>query len=480
MSRPEPQVPVPAGPLTVVSALARLSAGELSAQDLLARVTGRADAQDGALGVYLHRTTEAAQVTARDVDRRRSAGTPTGPLAGVPLAVKDIILTADAPTTGQSLLRDRSQVTGDAPVSARLRAADAVLTGKTTTMEFALGFSDPDKPFPTPRNPWDLSRWTGGSSSGTASGIATGMFLGGLGTDTAGSVRMPAAWCGVTGHKPTYGLVPRTGVLPLGWTLDHVGPLARTAEDCALLLSVMAGPDGRDPTVATDAAFSFAAPQVDLDRLRIGLALDPMDLSRPEVQAAVRRAVEVLAAAGARVREVRLPVYEQACSATLHVLTAEALAYHRRDLRSRWSDFGRPTRAALLTGALVGGADYVQAQRVRRHAVRALDDLFEDVDVVLGPTATGPAPKIDDLDFGAVVSMLQTTYWDAVGNPALSVPMGRVDGLPVGLQVVGRPFADRIVLDVGRAFQALTDHHLAVPPDPARAGGAPAPVGGQS
>ena len=181
MSRPEPQVPVPAGPLTVVSALARLSAGELSAQDLLARVTGRADAQDGALGVYLHRTTEAAQVTARDVDRRRSAGTPTGPLAGVPLAVKDIILTADAPTTGQSLLRDRSQVTGDAPVSARLRAADAVLTGKTTTMEFALGFSDPDKPFPTPRNPWDLSRWTGGSSSGTASGIATGMFLTAIG-----------------------------------------------------------------------------------------------------------------------------------------------------------------------------------------------------------------------------------------------------------------------------------------------------------
>lgn len=480
MTRAQAPVPVAAGPLTVVSALARMEAGELSADDLLASVTGRADEQDGPLGVYLHRTTEAARATARDVDRRRAAGEPTGALAGVPLAVKDIILTADAPTTGQSMLRDRSQVTGDAPVTARLRAADAVLTGKTTTMEFALGFSDPDKPFPTPRNPWDLSRWTGGSSSGTASGIAAGLFLGGLGTDTAGSVRMPAAWCGVTGHKPTYGLVPRTGVLPLGWTLDHVGPLARTAQDCALLLSVLAGPDGRDPTVAAGAGFAFGAPQLDVAGLRIGLALDPLELSEPEVQAAVRAAVEVLAAAGASVREVRLPVYAEACSATVHGLTVEALAYHRPDLRSRWSDFGRPTRAALLSGALVGGADYVQAQRVRRHAVRALDELFLDVDVVLGPTAAGPAPAVDELDFGAVVSMLLTTYWDATGSPALSVPMGHVDGLPVGLQVVGPPFADRTVLDVGRAFQALTDHHLAVPPVPAGTGAAAAPSGAGS
>jgi aspartyl-tRNA(Asn)/glutamyl-tRNA(Gln) amidotransferase subunit A len=188
-----------------------------------------------------------------------------------------------------------------------------------------------------------------------------------------------------------------------------------------------------------------------------------MELSRPEVQAAVRAAVEVLAAAGASVQEVRLPVYAQACSATMHGLAAEALAYHRADLRSRWSDFGRPTRAALLTGALLGGADYVQAQRVRRHAVSRLADLFAGVDVVLGPTATGPAPAVDDLDFGAVVAMLQTTYWDATGNPALSIPVGQMDGLPVGLQVVGRPFDDRTVLDVGRAFQSLTDHHQRVP-----------------
>ncbi len=452
------------GPTTVVAALEQMAAGRVTASELLERMSRRADSEDGLLGVYLHRTKEGARSTARSVDERRAAGLPTGPLAGVPLAVKDIILTADAPTTGQSLLRDATRTTGDATVTARLRTADGVLTGKTTTMEFALGFSDPDKPFPTPRNPWDRTRWTGGSSSGTASGIAAGMFLGGLGTDTAGSVRMPAAWCGVTGHKPTYGLVPRTGVLPLGWTLDHVGPLARTAEDCALLLSVIAGPDGRDPTVPAGTSFSFGAPQVDLDRLRIGVALDPMELSVPQVQTRVHAAVEVLAAAGASVREVRLPVYDAACSATMHSLAAEALAYHRHDLRSRWSDFGRPTRAALLTGALMGGADYVQAQRVRRHAVAGLADLFQHVDVLLTPTASGPAPPVDDLDFGAVVAMLLTTYWDATGNPALSVPMGLVDGLPVGLQVIGRPFEDRTVLDVGRAFQSMTDHHLARPP----------------
>ncbi len=453
-------------PITLAAARTALDAGEMSAVDLVDACAAAAAADDDRLGVFLTTTFDSAREAATGADARRAEGRALGPLDGIPLVVKDIVLTADAPTTAQSLLRERV-ATPDAPVSARLRAAGASLVGKTSTMEFALGFSDPDKPFPLPRNPWDDERWTGGSSSGTASAVAAGMALGGVGTDTAGSIRMPAAWCGVTGHKPTYGLVPRTGVFPLAWTLDHVGPLAPTAEDCALLLAAMAGPDGDDDSVPAGACFTAPDGPADLAGLRVGLALDPLERSVPGVRDRVTDATAVLERAGAEVREVRLPHYAEAEDTVMLGLAAEALAYHHRDAVARWTDFGSTTRAALLGGLLLTGADVVQALRVRRHVQRQMAAVLTEVDVVVGPTGTCPAPLVDRLDFGEVVAALQTQYWNATGHPALSVPMGLVDGLPVGLQLAGRAFDDARVLGIGWAFQELTDHHLARPAPPA-------------
>lgn len=450
-------------PATATSALHELETGSVTSESLTEACLAQADAHDLALGVFLHRDRDLSLAAARASDARRAAGAELGRLDGIPIGIKDIIFTHDAPTTGQSLVRDPVP-TPDAPVVARLRAAGAVPMGKTSTMEFALGFSDPDKPFPTPRNPWNPARWTGGSSSGTGSGIQAGMFLAGLGTDTAGSIRMPAAWCGVSGHKPTYGLVPRTGVLPLAWSLDHTGPLARSAEDCALLLSVMAGADGQDRSVRPTASFELGPVQTDLTGLRIGIALDPMDRSVAEVQHLVRAAADVFADQGAIVSEVSLPHYAETIDAVMLGLAAEAMTYHRNDAVDRWHDFGRATRSALLTGALLSGADYAQTLRVRRHTQRRMAELFDRVDLIIAPTATQPAPVVEPLDFDEVVGMLQTHYWNGTGHPALSVPMGFVDGLPVGLQITGRPFEDRTVLDAGRIWQQLTSHHLEAAP----------------
>lgn len=449
-------------PATLTAARAALEAGELTAVDLVDACVAVADAHDARLGVFLTTTFDTAREAAARSDERRAAGAALGPLDGVPLVIKDIVLTEDAPTTGQSLLRDRV-ATGDATVSARLRASGAPLLGKTSTMEFALGFPDAGGPFPLPRNPWDDTRWSGGSSSGTASAVAAGMALGGVGTDTAGSIRMPAAWCGITGHMPTYGLVPRTGVFPMAWSLDHVGPLARTAEDCALLLAAMAGPDGVDDTVPPDVAFAPPSGPADLAGLRVGVALDPLERSVPGVRDRVAEAVDVLARAGADVREVRLPHYTEGEDATMLGVAAESLAYHHREATTRWSEFGAVTRAAFLAGLLVTGADLMQSFRVRRHLQDELTAVFADHDVVVGPTGAGPAPFADHMDFDELVALLQTKYWNATGHPALSVPMGLVDGLPVGLQIAGRAFDDARVLAVGGAFQALTDHHLARP-----------------
>lgn len=450
-------------PLTITSALEKLRAGTLTSTDLIQNCLVETEKHDEKLGVFIHRDADLALENAQRIDSRRTKGDPLGVLAGIPLGIKDNIFTTDAPTTGQSLARDPI-ATIDAPIVARLRAADSVFMGKTTTLEFAFGLNDPEMPFPIPRNPWDLTRWSGGSSSGTASGTQAHMFLGGLGSDTAGSIRMPAAWCGVTGHKPTYGLVPRTGVIPLGWTLDHPGPIARTAEDCALLLSVISGPDHEDRSVQDHASFEFAPIGIDINKLRIGIATNSMQRSVSGVQLLVADAATLLSSLGADVVEIQLPLFDEVVDTVMLGLAAEAFAYHRRETIARWKDFGRSARSALITGALLTSTDYLQTLRVRKYAQRQVSQLFEDVDLIIAPTATQPAPTVDNLDFGEVVGMLQTQYWDAMGNPALSVPMGMLDGLPVGLQITGKPFADRDVLDAGRIWQQHTDHHTKVAP----------------
>ncbi|WP_280469461.1 amidase [Nocardia brasiliensis] len=451
-------------------------AGETTSAALIESAIALADRHDTELGVYLTRFDETAMEQAWQADAERAAGLARGPLHGIPVAVKDTMAVAEGPTTAQSLVHDQAWGAGrDAPVVARLKAAGAIITGKTTTMEFACGIPDSGKPFPLPRNPWRVDRWAGGSSSGTANGIAAGLFPAGLGSDTAGSIRMPAAFCGVTGLLPTFGRVPKSGCVPLGYSLDRVGPLARTAADCAALLAVLAGPHPSDPDSThpvVDTVFTVGPQQTDLSGVRIGVVRDLAEGGDPELPAVFDRAIAVLGARGAQTTEITLPFYREATTAAIVSAVSEGLAYHRNDLTRSWDDYFVAARGLLAQGALLSGADYVQAQRVRRVAQGAIGALFEQVDAVVCPTASVTAPRLDQLadaaghqDDAALFRRIHTPYWNALGNPVLAVPIGfGADGLPLSCQIAGPAFGEAMILRVGEAFQQDTGWHRQLPP----------------
>jgi len=338
-------------------------------------------------------------------------------------------------------------------------------------MEFAVGFPDETKPFPIPRNPWDLGTWPGGSSSGSGNGVAAGMFLAAVGTDTAGSIRIPAAFCGTSGLMPTYGRVPKSGCVPLGYSLDHIGPLARSARDCGAMLGVIAGYDPSDPTCVDRPVPDFTAGVgARLDGLRIGLERTHHfpDGADPALVPTFDAAAEALAGLGADVVEVTLPHYAEMGTAVLLTMAAEALAYHRNDVGRRGHDYFAATRQILALGAFSSGADYVQAQRVRRLVQGELAELFARVDVVAAPTCAIGSPSYERLAVDGVMGvfgLILTAYWDGVGNPVLVVPMGfTADGLPLSLQLAGRPFDEATLVRVGDAYQSVTDWHQQVPP----------------
>jgi aspartyl-tRNA(Asn)/glutamyl-tRNA(Gln) amidotransferase subunit A len=466
---------------TLDQAAAALRDGSLTSVALTERLLARADALDPKLGAWQSRFDEAALARAALADAELADGNDLGPLHGIPLAVKDIIATSEGPTTAGSLVLDPEWGAGrDAPVVARLREAGAVIVGKTTTMEFAFGAPDPAKPFPAPRTPWDPNGWAGGSSSGSGAAVGAGLALGALGSDTGGSIRVPAALCGVSGLMPTYGRVPKSGVVPLAYSLDHVGPLAVSARDCALLLGTLAGPDPTDPSSADRPVPDWAGSLRDsLEGMTIGVErahFFPPNAD-PELRPVFDAAVATLAERGATVVEGELPRYEEMLVANMVTIVSEALAYHGNDLRERWGDFFAATRASFAQGAFVTGADYVQAQRARRRAQRELADLYTRVDAIVSPTcATGAIPydafnpdqasELDELfqDLNSLFSLFLTPYWDCVGNPALAIPMGfTAAGMPLSLQIGGRPFDEQTILDVGHAFQSTTDWHTRVP-----------------
>jgi aspartyl-tRNA(Asn)/glutamyl-tRNA(Gln) amidotransferase subunit A len=461
---------VPDLPLTIRDAAAALRAGEVTAVALATTALARATASFDTLGAFIHLIEDGAMAAAEAADADLAAGVDQGPLQGVPLAVKDIISTQDAPTTASSrVLRPGWGGGVDAPVVARLRAAGAVIVGKASTNEFASGPPDPDKGFPMPKNPWDLERTAGGSSSGTGVAVAAGLALGGLGTDTGGSVRFPAAVNGHTGLKTTFGRVPKNGVVPLGFTLDGVGPMARSAWDCAAILDVIAGFDADDPHAA-DVPVELALPALtgDIAGLRIGVPV-PYFFDDPGldagVAAGVRAAIDVLAGLGAVVVETEVPGARQAKDATMLTLSSEAFAYHRLDLVDRFSDYGRYTRLGFVRGALVSAGDYAQAQRFRAWFRRQVAQVLRDVDVLVTPTWPSVAPLRAEMDADRLI--LQPAFtppWNLAGLPACATPAGFVDGLPVSMQVIGRPFAEATVLQVADAYQRATDHHLQVPP----------------
>jgi aspartyl-tRNA(Asn)/glutamyl-tRNA(Gln) amidotransferase subunit A len=455
--------------LTITEAARALRAGEVTAAGLLRQVSDQADKLDPQLGVFITRFAEESMAAAEQADRELVAGIDRGPLHGIPLGIKDILATKGWTTTAQSLVHDPAWWQGqDAPVVARLRKVGAIIAGKTTTMEYAIGLPDPDKPFPVPRNPWDTATWTGGSSSGTGAGVAAGLFLGGLGTDTGGSIRIPAAYCGITGLKPTYGLVPRAGCLPLGFSLDHIGPMARSAADCALMLSVMADHDPRDPATRRGTPGGYAdALTGDLSGLRIGVeraipATAPW--CDPAVLPALDAAAGELAAAGAEIVEVEIPVYRALADADLVIMAGEAFSFHRAAMTTRWADYGRYTRTFIAQGGLLTAADYVTAQRARRAACAALDEVLAPLDAIITPTTATGAPAFDGLDMGSLMSSIFTGAFNSTGLPVLALPAGfTATGMPLSVQVIGHPLAEATLLAIGDALQRATTYHLAEP-----------------
>ncbi|HEY3108023.1 MAG TPA: amidase [Chloroflexota bacterium] len=458
-------------PTTIADAAAALRARELSALELTEALLARARAAQPALGAFIAFMDGPAGAAARQADADFARGADRGPLQGIPLGIKDIIATSDAPTTANSRVLDRAWgERPDATSVRKLREAGAVPLGKLTLHEFATGWPDPATGFQPARNPWNLGHSPGGSSSGTGAAVAADLIPAGLGTDTSGSIRGPAAYSGISGLKPTFGRVSKEGCVPLGYSLDNIGPMAHTARDCALLLQTLAGYDPADPCTVDRPVPDYAAALTgSLEGVRIGLPrayfLDAPGLEA-EVRDAVLAAAEAMGKAGARIVAASIPHAEIGSLACTITIRSESYAYHERDLRERADLYGRHTRRVLQLGALFTAADFVQAQRVRALVRAEVAAALSTADVLLVPTMANLAASFRGYDPDRRLTATgYTGLWNMTGNPALSVPGGfSASGLPIGLQIVGRPFDEATVLAVGDAYQRLTDWHARRPP----------------
>jgi len=457
-------------PQTIQAAAAALRSGEVTSVELTEAALATTHELNETVGAFIVVTDEIALAAAKQADADFAAGVDKGPLQGIPFAIKDILATKDAPTTANSLVLDPKWGEGyDSVTTERVRAAGAALTGKLVCSEFALGMPDDEKPFPIPKNPWALDRTPGGSSSGTGIAVAAGMVLGGIGTDTGGSVRFPAAYCGHTGLKVTYGRVPKWGCAPLGYSLDSIGPMARSAWDCAAILNVIAGYDSRDMTAADEPAEDYLANiEGGVRGLKVGVPTEYFfdhELLHPEQKASSEAVTAQLKELGAEIVEVHLPKSSIAKEANTMIMITEAFSYHRMDMASRWTDYGRGVRNMIARGALYSAADYVQAQRFRSWYAKEAAKVMATVDVLITPTIVEPAGLTADMDM--TKRMLQPSYcgpFNLTGYPGLAIPSGfSSGGLPLSTQIVGAPFAEALVLRVGHAYQQVTDFHLQAP-----------------
>jgi aspartyl-tRNA(Asn)/glutamyl-tRNA(Gln) amidotransferase subunit A len=451
--------------LTLAEAASAIQSGSLSPVELTEAYLDRVDRLNPTLNAYITITADLARAEARAA---QDGTGPSGPLRGIPIALKDLFDTAGVRTSGASKILAGRVPTQDATVTARLRAAGAVLLGKLNMHEFAYGVSN-DNPHHGPaRNPWNMERIPGGSSGGSGVAIAAGLCLGTLGSDTGGSIRIPAALCGITGLKPTYGRVSRAGVLPLSWSMDHVGPMARTVRDCAILLGVIAGHDPSDPASANEPVPDYLDGLEDgAGGLRIGLPrryfFEQVD---DEVRSAVEVAAERLRAEGADVRDVDIDQIELAPIAGATILVSEAAAYHQHWLRERPEDYGEDVRQRLLTGELYPATAYINAQRVRTVMRESFLRTLSDVDLLLAPATPITAPPIAGFSTDVRANLTRyTTPINLVGLPSLSVPCGFDSAnLPIGMQLIGRPFDEARLFRAGRAYERVTDWHKRRPP----------------
>jgi aspartyl-tRNA(Asn)/glutamyl-tRNA(Gln) amidotransferase subunit A len=440
-----------------------LRAGQVTAEQLVSDALARVAARDGQLHAFVLVTEERALDDARRADAELRAGRDRGPFHGIPHALKDIYDTAGIRTTCHSKLRIDHVPQVDSIVAAKFVEAGAVLLGKLATHEFAIGGPSFDLPFPPSRNPWNPEHITGGSSSGSATAIAARMVRMAMGSDTGGSIRGPAAWCGLAGIKPTYGRISRRGVFPLSWTLDHCGPLARSVEDCAITLQVLAGYDPEDAASADVPVGDYRAGlQRGVSGLRIGIPrafFVSASATTPEVVAGIDRTAAQLRAAGAIVEDMTLPEFALFAAAGRVIMMAEAFAIHESDMQGRLLDYGEITAGRFILGAAISAADYINALRARREMADALNAALQRYDVLLTASALNTAPRFDaPVDALSSASPMQTIPFNVTGHPAMSVPIGlAANRLPLSVQVAGRPFDEAMVLRVGRAIERLSE-----------------------
>ena len=461
---------------TLTEAAAALARGELTSEALTRTCLERAHRLNPTLNCFLRIEDEAALAAARRADAARASGHPLGVLHGVPIAVKDMFYDPARETSSGSEIRRGFRGAATATALARLKAAGAIVLGALNMTEFALGPTGHNPFYGACHNPWNPLHIAGGSSSGSGAAVAARLAFGTLGSDTGGSIRLPAAANGILGIKPTYGRVPRTGAMPLSWSIDHVGPLARTAGDLARLLGVVAGHDPADPSSSRRAVPDYEA---GLDRGVAGLRLGvPRNFFFDGVEPAVGRALDTalaaLEGAGARRVAVTVPAAEHLTELGRTVVYTEAAALHGHWLRTRPQDYSPQVRARVATGVAIPAAAYAEALQLRALLLRRFcDEVFGDCDVLVTPALAIEVPTLAATDVGGSASMWSTIArllqcvapFNFLGVPALSLPVGFTPaGLPVGLQLVGRPFAEATLLGVAAAYQRLTDWHERLPP----------------
>ncbi|MBM3484312.1 MAG: amidase [Alphaproteobacteria bacterium] len=455
---------------SITELAAQISSRKVSPVELVKAHFARIKEVNDKVNAYVLLTEEAALAEAKQAEAEIMKGQYRGPLHGIPIGQKDLIETKGVRSTAASKVMANHVPTRDATVVTRWRNAGTIMLGKLNTHEWAYGPTNDSSCFGPARNPWNTACFSGGSSGGSGAAVALGMAVGATGTDTGGSIRIPSAACGITGLKPTYGRAPRAGIFPLCWSMDHPGPMARSVEDCALLLQPLVGRDPLDAaTVDRPAADYMGALKGGVKGKRIGVVSRHFYAKADvEVERAVREAVKVLEGLGAQVEEVDIPDIDHAATAALIMYLSEGTAYHDDWLNEHSALFTDQVRTFLELGHYVLAKDYIRAQRFRTHLGQQVADAFERVDVLATPTLPITAQPIGQATttvrgkevpvFGSLIA--NTEPFNLTGLPTLALPCGfSSKGLPISLQLTGRPFEEGRVLAVGHAYQGATDWH---------------------
>ena len=456
----------------------KIERGELSPVELVEASLSRISQHDSGphgLNAFLGVWSDQAIADARAAEKAISSGGYLGPLHGIPVGLKDLIDVAGRETTGGSKVLAGNIAKSDSRVAKKLRAAGAILIGKLNLVEFAIGTTGLNPTTGDVKNPWDRTHITAGSSSGSAAAVASGMIPAALGTDTGGSVRMPASLCGISGLKPTYGRVSRSGVLDLSWSMDHIGPMTRTTADCALMMNVLAGHDASDPASSHEPVPDFTSGFTEgLESLKIGVPTDYFfsDSVDSEVLALVRTAIDLMSRNGAEIVELPMPWAEKGRAINLGVIICEVVAVHEKIISEHADLYTPAVRSRIQSGFNVSAIDYIRAQRARQWFNHHMAESMHQVDVLITPTVPIQTPTIADCTpspgnpGGGLELPLFTGVFDVTGQPSHSVPCGfSTGGMPIGMMITGHPFDEVTVLRVGSAYETLTDWHQRPPAD---------------